>query len=100
MKKGIFLRSKTTIYLSLGLHKGRPSYKRTLLKREHPAFQNMIFLKFFFVCGSFLPSWIRIQIPNTDPDPKPCLFGTIVGTDPKKGGQVKFVKLIPLHHLN
>ncbi len=28
--------------------------------------QNMIF---FYFCGSFLPSWIRIQIPNTDPDP-------------------------------
>jgi hypothetical protein len=27
--------------------------------------------------GSFLPSWIRIQIPNTDPDPK-----TQLNTDP------------------
>jgi hypothetical protein len=25
--------------------------------------------KIFFFCGSFWPSWIRIRIPNTDPDP-------------------------------
>ena len=24
---------------------------------------------FFYFCGSFLPSWIWIRIPNTDPDP-------------------------------
>jgi hypothetical protein len=47
----------------------------------------MKILYFFYFCGSFLPSWIRIrnlnadpdpaiQInadPDTDPDPKPCL---------------------------
>ncbi len=27
------------------------------------------FFNIFFFCGSFLPSWIRIRIPNTDPDP-------------------------------
>jgi hypothetical protein len=32
------------------------------LKREHPALQNMKFL--FYVCGSFLPSWIRIRIQS------------------------------------
>jgi hypothetical protein len=35
-------------------------------KRGHPTLQNM---NFFSFCGSFLPSWIRIRIPNTDPDP-------------------------------
>ncbi len=35
-------------------------------KRGHPTLQNM---NFFYFCGSFLPSWIRIRIPNTDPDP-------------------------------
>ncbi len=25
---------------------------------------------FFYFCGSFLPSWIRIRIPSTDPDPQ------------------------------
>ena len=33
-------------------------------KRGHPTLQNM---NFFYFCGSFLPSWIRIRIPNTDP---------------------------------
>jgi len=46
--------------------------KHSSLKGEHPAFQNMKFLNFFYFSGSFLPSWIRIRIPNTDPDPKPC----------------------------
>ncbi len=32
---------------------------------------------FFYFCGSFLPSWIRIRIPNTDPDPQ-----TRLNTDP------------------
>ena len=35
-------------------------------KRGHPTLQNM---NFFYFGGSFLPSWIRIRIPNTDPDP-------------------------------
>ncbi len=70
-KKIIFFSSKTIIYLSLGLHKGRPGYKKkpSALKRENSALQNMKFLNFFYFCGSFFPSWIRIGIPNTDPDP-------------------------------
>jgi hypothetical protein len=55
-----------------------------LFKREHPALKNMKILYFFYFCGPFLPSWIRIrnlnadpgpatQI-NADPDPKPCFF--------------------------
>ncbi len=69
------LLSKTTIYLSLGIHKGRPSYRRSLqasaLKREHSALQNMKFHKFFLFLGHFCPpgsgsgihwpDWIRIQ---------------------------------------
>jgi hypothetical protein len=34
-------------------------------KRGHPTLQNM---NFFYFCGAFLPSWIRIRIPNSDPD--------------------------------
>jgi hypothetical protein len=69
--KLILFGSKTTIYLSLGLHKGSPSYKRSLQlsKIEHPALQNMKSMIFFYCCGSFLSSWIRIRIPNKDPDP-------------------------------
>jgi hypothetical protein len=44
--------------------------KPSALKRGHPTLKNMNFYKFFFYfCGSFLPSWIRIRIPNPDPDP-------------------------------
>jgi hypothetical protein len=39
--------------------------KFSSLKREHLALQNM---NFFHFCGSFCPSWIRIRIPNADPD--------------------------------
>ncbi len=35
--------------------------KPSALKRKHPAIQNMKFLYFFFFCGSFLPSWIRLS---------------------------------------
>ncbi len=36
--------------------------KPSALKIEHPALQNMRSLNFFFyLCGTFLPSWIRIQ---------------------------------------
>ncbi len=81
-KKFNFFLSKTTIYLSLGLHKGRPSYRRSLqLSKENiQHFKTCNFWIFFYFCGSFLPSWIRIQIriPNTDPDPL-----TWLNPDPK-----------------
>jgi hypothetical protein len=64
LEKKILGGQKQQFYLSLGLHKGRPSYKRSL---QFPARQNMKFLNFFNFCGSFFPSWIRI--PNTNPDP-------------------------------
>ncbi len=55
-KYSIFL-SKTTIYLSIGLYKGRSSYRRSLqpLKEEnHPALQNMKLIFSIFV-GHFWP---------------------------------------------
>jgi hypothetical protein len=47
-------------------------------KRAHPTLQNM---NFFYFCGSFLPSWIRIRIriQITDPDPEPMVR---LNTDP------------------
>ncbi len=75
-----FFGSKIAIYLSLGLHKGRPSYRKSLQpsKKEHPALQNMKILYFFYFCGTFLPSWIRIWIQQLKfmrihavPDPQP-----------------------------
>ncbi len=71
-KKFNFFGSKTTIYLSLGLHKPSKLQKKpSAFKREDPALQTWNFLIFFYFCGSFLPSWIRarIRIPNTDPGP-------------------------------
>ncbi len=40
--------------------------KSSSLKREHLSLKNLNYLHF---CGSFWPSWIRIRIPNADPDP-------------------------------
>ncbi len=68
-EKFFFFGSKTTIYLSLGLHKERPSYRRSLQlsKEAIQHFKTWTFQKKFYFCGSFLPSWIRIRIPNQDP---------------------------------
>jgi hypothetical protein len=69
--------SNTSIYLSLSLHKERPSYRRSLqLSRE--AIQHFKTKIFFYFCGSFFPpgsgsrfriririhwpDWIRIQL--------------------------------------
>ncbi len=41
------------------------------LKKDHPALQNMKFLKNFILLWVISPSWIRIRIPNTDPDLDP-----------------------------
>ncbi len=37
--------------------------KPSVLKREHPALQNMNFLNFFYICGSFCPR----ESGSTDP---------------------------------
>ncbi len=54
----IFLNKNYNLLILLGLHKGRPSYRRSL--NRFPARQNIKFLKFSYFCGSFLPSWTRI----------------------------------------
>ncbi len=61
--------SKTSYNLttvSLGLHKGRPSYRRSLQpsKENIQHFKTWNFLIFFYFCGSFLPSWTRILNPD------------------------------------
>jgi hypothetical protein len=67
-------------FLSLGLYKGRLSYRRSLQpsKENIQRFKTWNFFTFFYFCGSFLPSWIRIWIQqltliriNADPDPDP-----------------------------
>ena len=82
-KKFIF-----TIYLSLGIHKGRLSYKRSLkLSKENiQHFKTWNFLILFYFCGPFCPpgsgsgSSYHIESRSTDPliwlnpDPKPWFY--------------------------
>jgi hypothetical protein len=50
-----FFSSKIAIYLSLGLHKGLPSYRRSF-KPSKENIQHMKLLNLFlYFCGSFLP---------------------------------------------
>ncbi len=66
---------KTAIYLSLGLHKGRPIYRRSLppSKEYIQGVKTWYFLTLSYFCGSFLSSWIRIRntaaAPSTPPPP-------------------------------
>ncbi len=71
------------IYLSPILYEVRPSYRRSLqLSKENiQQFKTWNFFTFFFFCGSFLPSWIRIRIWNADPDP-----ATQINADPCGSG--------------
>ncbi len=56
-------------FTSLGLHKGRPSYRSSLQpsKENIQYFKKRNLLTFFYFCGSFVHSWIRIVNPDTDP---------------------------------
>ncbi len=69
-------KSKTTIYQSLGLHKGRPSYRRSLQpsKENIQQFKTWNFKIFSIYVGHFCPPgsgsefriqiWIRIHWPD------------------------------------
>ncbi len=80
-----FFYQKLQFTYPLDLHKGRPSYRRNL----RPSKENIQYLKtwkfwtFFYVCGSFLPSWIRIRNLNADADPDPA---TQINADPSGSG--------------
>ncbi len=82
----IFFRSTIAIYLSLGLHKGCPSYgEASAIEREQPALKIKFIIFSNFFLRPFLPFWIRIQNPNPDldpmtwlnPDPKPYCFPSV-----------------------
>jgi hypothetical protein len=68
-QKFIFFDKNIAIYLSLGLHKGRPSHRRSLQlsKENFQNFKTWNFLNFFYFCGSPPPQlnpeliWIRIR---------------------------------------
>ncbi len=83
-KKITFFCVKTTIYLSLGLHRERPSYRRSLqlLKEAIQHFKKLTFKIFFYFCGSFLSSWIRIRIPNPDPGSATLVLMSSLVMDP------------------
>jgi hypothetical protein len=71
-----FLKTKIAVYLSLCIHKGRPSYRRSLQpskRREHPALQNMKFLNFFLFW------WAIFALLCPDPDACPL---TLLNPDP------------------
>ncbi len=69
-KCDIFFNQKLQFTYSLASIKDVKARREALaLKRKHPALLNMKFLNFFCFSGSFLPSWIRIRIPNQDQDP-------------------------------
>ncbi len=78
-----FFWSKIAIYLSLSLHEGRPSYRRSLhpLKSEHLAFQTWIFFSFVGHfgppgSGSVFPMRIRVQIQPTKMNADSCGSGS------------------------
>ncbi len=68
----IFLIKKNAIYLSIGLQKGRPSYKPSALKREHPVLQKIKFISCFIFFG------VIFALP--DPDPQHCCYHLGMGT--------------------
>ncbi len=75
----LFFWSKIAIYLSLGLYKGRSSYRSQPSKANIQQFKTWYFFTFFFFCGSLLPSGSRIQQLklmriHADPDPQPWIL--------------------------
>ncbi len=84
-KKLNFFGSKTTIYLSLGLHKERPRYRRSLQlsKEAIQHFKTWTLKKFSTFVGLFCPPGSGSTDPiesgsNPDPDPQPW-FGSLPG---------------------
>jgi hypothetical protein len=85
-KKFIFFKTKIAIFLSLGLYKGQPSYRRSLQPSEEKIqqFKQEIFFFFLFL-RSFLPSLIRILIQQLKlmrihADPEPQFFKIYAGS--------------------
>jgi hypothetical protein len=97
-EKKYFLGSKITIYLSLGLYTGRPSYKKAFSSQQRtPALQNMKLKKNSTFVGHFCPSGsgsgFRIRIRITDLiefesnpylDPKPCIQDQLGGPEHRR----------------
>jgi hypothetical protein len=69
----IFFISKIAIYLSLGLQKGCPSYRRSLQssKENIQHFKTLNFLTLFYLLGHFCPPESGFALLDPDPDPVP-----------------------------
>jgi hypothetical protein len=72
-----FLGSKTTIYLSLGLHKGGQSYRRSL----QPSKKNIQHYKTWKLSTFFIFLWVIFPLLDPDPDP-----ATQINADPCGSG--------------
>ncbi len=73
------IKKKIAIYLSLGLHKGRPRYRKSVQpsKENIKHFKKLNLITFFNFCELFLPSWIRIQSGSFYPNLlRPILWET------------------------
>jgi hypothetical protein len=68
-KNLIFFGSKTAIYLSLASIKYVQITEEAFSSQKRPSntSKHELLQIFFYFCGSFLPSWIRIRIPGPDP---------------------------------
>jgi hypothetical protein len=76
----IFFGSKIAIYLSPGLPKIRPSYRRSRTYSASKHENSSLFL-FLWVIFALLGPDRATQI-NADPDPQPCRAESIVDPDP------------------
>jgi hypothetical protein len=81
-KKLIFFGSKIEIYLSLGLHKKRPSYRRSLPPSALQSMKFLNFCQFKWVIFDLLDPDSESGYGSTDliesgsnPDPKHCSHG-------------------------
>jgi hypothetical protein len=61
----LFFWSKIGIYLSLGLHKGRPSFRRSL----QPSKENIQHFKTWNLLTFFIFLWVIFSLLNPDPNP-------------------------------
>jgi len=90
--------SQIAIYLSLGLHKGRPSYRRSLQpsKENIQHFKTLNFITFFYFWGSFCPTGSRSGFTDLieSGSGSETLTATLTAQKSKKiPFQVKFIKL-------
>jgi hypothetical protein len=67
-----FKAEKTTIYLSLGLYKGRPSYRRSLQSSK----ENMKFLNFFLFLWVIFALLDQVPHSATQINADPCGSGS------------------------